>query len=98
MTLLGGRDGVGEREPAVNMCDGLLVSERAERGGVGKTLSERASFFEEAIGEHGGCALINALVQDGAIGGESNAENAISGERIAGLPVEEFAHGLARRE
>ena len=85
MALLGGGDGLGKGELAAEVGGGLAVAERIERGNGAVAGEEAAGFFDEACGEHGFGALVEALVELGAGGIEADAEETEAGEGIAAL-------------
>jgi hypothetical protein len=78
---------------------GFCVAKRSERAAVGAvTLDEALGLFDEAAVEHGGGALIDALVEAGTRRVKAEAQDAVSGEGIAAfLPLlGERAVGMER--
>src|ERR1700677_4500398 len=65
---------------------GFCVAERGEGTAVGAVAGDQAfGFFDEASVEHGGGALIDALVEARAGRVEPEAQNAVAGEGVAPL-------------
>ena len=98
VTLLGGSDGRFPGQLAIEELDRLAVAKGIERScEVAVTFDEAARFFDEAVGEHGFGAEVNAGVERLAFGIETDAENAKSGEGITTLLLE-FGHRPAGAE
>jgi len=63
MALLGGGDGFGFGEGAVDCGECLAVAEGIEGFDAAVLVEEGAGFFDEAGGEHGGGAVVDAVVE-----------------------------------
>ena len=98
MALLGLRDGLVAGEFAAQHGDGFGVAERGERAAlVAVAFDESLGLFDEAAIEHGGGALVDALVEACARWVEAEAQDAVAGEGIAALlPL--CGEGLVRGE
>ena len=89
--LLGTRDGLRRRAFAAEMFGGLAVSQRAHGEDIGAVARKQsASFFDEALLEHGGAAAVDVIVERSALRAEADAERAVALESVAAM-VEKFA-------
>ena len=79
MALLRGGDGFGFGEGAVECGEGLAVAEGVEGFDATVLGEEGAGFFDEAGGEHGRCAVVNAVVELVAGWVEADSEEAEAG-------------------
>ena len=83
MALLGGGDSFVEGELLVYDSERLAVAEGVESFDWAEAVEERAGFLNEAVVEHLGGTEVDALVQGGAGRVEADAEEAVTGERVA---------------
>src|SRR5579863_8611982 len=93
MALLGGGYRSFFGEGSGDDGKGLFVAEGVERLDGAVAHEQAAGFFNEASGKHGGGAVVEALIKLRARRVEANAQQAESGEGIAGHDLRE---GLAR--
>lgn len=99
MPLLSGFHCVGQTRFTSCYSEGLAVAEGVEGFDGAVACEEAAGFFDEARGEHGGTALVEAFVESDAGRIEADAEEAEAGERIvSGFGGEDLREGLARGE
>src|SRR5258708_19720398 len=84
--LLGGGDRLVERQRAVEIIDGLLIPQRAERTRCRSVaFAQDLRLIDEPASKHLFCARVDTPVESFAIGIQPDAKNAESTERIASL-------------
>jgi len=86
VTLLGLGDGLLAGELVLQHGSGFGIAERGERAAVcAVSGDETFGLFDESAVEHGGGALVNALVETCAWRVETQAQDAVADESVAAL-------------
>lgn len=92
-------DGLFDSEPPFEHVERLLIAERLQRFGMrGEAGAEqRLGFFEESAGKQRNAAVVEALVEQGAVWREAEFQDGESGEAVAGERLD-VCGGAARDE